>query len=221
MSYKPDSAVTHIVIHYSATPIERAVTVDDIDTMHRRRGFNEIGYHWYIRRDGSLHMGRDLSEPGRFEVGAHSKGENSASIGICYEGGVTEADVNTGFDSRTAAQTKTMIDLIRKMQNRFPGAVVKGHRDMPGAATQCPGFNAGEWWDRVQAARANPASIAKSSTMQAAGGAAVAGATATVTAIGRLDPTAQYIVIGCAVFGALCLAWIARERLRKWVAGDR
>ena len=152
---------------------------------------------------------------------AHSKGENSASIGICYEGGVTEADVNTGFDSRTAAQTRTMIDLIRKMQVRFPGAVVKGHRDMPGAATQCPGFNAGEWWDRVQAARANPASIAKSSTMQAAGGAAVAGATATVTAIGRLDPTAQYIVIGCAVFGALCLAWIARERIRKWVAGDR
>ena len=156
MSYKPDSAVAYIVIHYSATAIEDDVTVEDIDAMHRNRGFNEIGYHWYVRKDGSLHMGRDLSEPGRFEQGAHSKGENSVSIGICYEGGVTKAQMNVGFDSRTKAQTKTMIDLIDKMQDRFPGAVIKGHRDMPDAATQCPGFNATEWWDGVVAERNIP-----------------------------------------------------------------
>lgn len=153
MSYLPDGRVTYIVIHYSATAIEDDVSAADIDTMHKRRGFREIGYHWYIRKDGTVERGRDLSEPGRFEVGAHSKGENSQSIGICFEGGVRKSAMNTGFDSRTPAQKKTMIDLIEKMQDRFPGAVVRGHRDMPGAATQCPGFNAGAWWDEVQRKR--------------------------------------------------------------------
>jgi len=221
MTYKPDENVSYIVIHYSATPVEMDVTSDDIDTMHKRRGFKEIGYHWYIRKNGSIEMGRDMSEPGRFEVGAHSKGENSVSVGICYEGGVTKAKPDLGFDSRTPAQKKAMIELIGNMLDRFPGAVVKGHRDMPGAATQCPGFNVTEWWDEVRRKQAQPKSPAKSTTLQAAAGTAVAGGTATVTALSKLDPTAQYIVLGCAAFGALCLLWIAKERIRKWANGDR
>ena len=62
---------------------------------------------------------------------------------------------------------------------------------------------------------------AKSTTLQAAAGAAVAGGTATVTALSKLDPTAQYIVIGCAAFGVLCLLWIAKERIRRWADGDK
>ena len=149
MSYLPDSKVTAIVIHYSATPIEKSYTAADIDAMHRARGFNEIGYHFFIRRDGTVETGRDLSQPGRFEVGAHSQGENSSSIGICYEGGARAAAPNIGFDSRTPAQTAAMIALIRQMLERFPGAIVRGHREMPGAATQCPGFTASTWWDEV------------------------------------------------------------------------
>ncbi len=156
MSYLPDSQVAYLVIHYSATPIEKDYPIESIDKMHRDRGFNEVGYHWYIRKSGEYFMGRDLSEPGRFEQGAHSKGENSISIGICFEGGVTSAAPNVGFDSRTPAQIKSMIELIDKMQERFPGAIVKGHRDMPGAATQCPGFNATEWWDGVVRDRNKP-----------------------------------------------------------------
>ncbi|NOD65750.1 N-acetylmuramoyl-L-alanine amidase [Ruegeria sp. HKCCD6109] len=156
MTYAPDHQVTHIVIHYSATPVEKDFTVADIDRMHRNRGFREVGYHFFVRKDGTIEMGRDLSKPGRFEVGAHSKGENRQSIGICYEGGVTEAKPNVGFDSRTPAQTAAMIGLIDKMQERFPGAIVEGHRDMPGAATQCPGFNARAWWDGVLAKRNKP-----------------------------------------------------------------
>jgi len=148
MSYLPNSKVTYIVIHYSATPIESNFTAADIDRMHKRRGFKEIGYHYFIRQDGTVETGRDLSEPGRFEMGAHSKGENDESVGICYEGGVTKADLNTGFDSRTGAQREAMADLIRKLRKRFPNAVIEGHRDMPGAATQCPGFDARAWWDQ-------------------------------------------------------------------------
>ena len=150
MSYAPDSAVRWIVVHYSATAIDgRPITAADIDEMHRKRGFREIGYHYFIRRDGTVETGRDLTRPGLFETGAHSQGENGASVGVCYEGGVTSADVSKGFDTRTTAQTGAMIRVIRDLLQRFPNAEVRGHRDMPGAATQCPGFDAGAWWATV------------------------------------------------------------------------
>lgn len=67
MTYLPDSKVTHIVVHYSATPLERDYSAADIDRMHKRRGFNKIGYQYFIRKDGTVETGRDLSQPGRFE----------------------------------------------------------------------------------------------------------------------------------------------------------
>jgi N-acetylmuramoyl-L-alanine amidase len=156
MSYAPDSAVTWIVIHYSATPIERVYPYQQLEADHKARGFREGGYHFYIPRTGGWIEGRDLSQPGRFEIGAHSKGENDESIGICYEGGVTLADRNTGFDTRTPRQKRDMIKLIDILKERYPNAIVEGHRDMPGAATQCPGFNAREWWEGVVAERNKP-----------------------------------------------------------------
>lgn len=151
MGYQPDAQMDTIVIHYSATPIEKSFSVGDIDRMHRARGFNKIGYHFYVRLDGTVETGRDMSQAGRFEQGAHSKGENSTSIGICYEGGVHAASPNVGFDSRTPAQTAAMIKLIRELHERYPAAAVVGHRDMPGASTQCPGFDATAWWASVEA----------------------------------------------------------------------
>jgi peptidoglycan L-alanyl-D-glutamate endopeptidase CwlK len=66
-----------------------------------------------------------------------------------------------------------------------------------------------------------PRKKAQSTTLQAAAGAATAGAGGVATAIGGLDPTAQYIVLGSAAIAALCLLWICRERIRKWGSGDR
>ena len=224
MTYKTDSAVTHIVLHYSATPIERDFTAADIDEMHRARGFNEIGYHYFIRKDGTVETGRDLSQPGRFEVGAHSKGENSQSIGICFEGGVRAAAPNVGYDSRTPAQTAAMIELIDDLLARFVGAIVEGHRDMPGAATQCPGFSGRDWWSSVLRSRQdNPPrdSKAKSTTLQATGLTAASVLATAATALAKLDPVAQVVVVACAAVSLAGLGWIARERLRKWAAGDR
>ena len=149
MTYRPDENVNWIVIHYSATPVERDVSIADIDAMHRKRGFKEVGYHKYIRKNGFVENGRDLTQPGCFEQGAHSKGENSASIGVCFEGGVYQDDPNTGLDTRTPAQKEAMIRVIDDLLKRYPNAKVVGHRDMPGAATQCPGFDATAWWDSV------------------------------------------------------------------------
>ena len=150
MTYLLDSRVAYLVQHYSATAIEGNYTAADIDAMHKLRGFKEIGYHYFIRKNGMIETGRDLSQPGRFEQGAHSKGENDISIGICLEGGVTRARPNEGFDSRTHAQIKAQIKLIRELLLRFPNAKVIGHRDMPFAATQCPGYNAADWWQTVK-----------------------------------------------------------------------
>jgi N-acetylmuramoyl-L-alanine amidase len=140
--------VRYIVIHYTATAVESDFSAADIDAMHKRRGWRGIGYHFYIRKNGSIEKGRPLRERG-----AHVKGHNHHSVGICYEGGVHASDPHTGLDTRTDAQKAAMVRVIRDMLDRYPGAQVVGHRDMPGAATQCPGFDAGAWWDAVNKPR--------------------------------------------------------------------
>jgi peptidoglycan L-alanyl-D-glutamate endopeptidase CwlK len=81
-------------------------------------------------------------------------------------------------------------------------------------------YPASEWatGDKPPMRRTHPA---QSTTMQAAIGTGLAGAGGVATSIGKLDPAAQYIVLGCAGLGALFLIWIMRERLRKWLGGDR
>ena len=90
--------ITRLIIHCTATPRGRHVTVADIDRWHRQRGFDGIGYHYIIYLDGSIHPGRSLER-----AGAHCRGYNSTSIGIAYVGGV-EADCTTPADTRTEAQ---------------------------------------------------------------------------------------------------------------------
>ena len=222
MAYLPDDRVAYLVQHYSATPVEKDFTAADIDAMHKRRGFNEIGYHYFIRKNGIVETGRDLSQPGRFEQGAHSKGENDVSIGICLEGGVRRVRPNEGFDSRTSAQIKAQIKLIRELLLRFPNAKVIGHRDMPFAATQCPGYNAGDWWETVKTqSKPKRKSAAKSTTVQASAVTIAGGAGAGITAISALDTNAQYIVLAFAGVIVLAGLWIMRERLRKWAEGDK
>ena len=72
-----------IVIHCSATRADRSLTPDDLEMQHRRRGFNGTGYHYYIRKDGTVHLTRPIER-----IGAHVKGFNLNSVGICYEGGL-------------------------------------------------------------------------------------------------------------------------------------
>jgi len=75
--------IDKIIVHCSATPEGRHVTVKDIDRWHRDRGFSEIGYHHVIYLDGSIHPGRPEEK-----AGAHTVGHNTTSIGVCYIGGV-------------------------------------------------------------------------------------------------------------------------------------
>lgn len=136
--------ITHIVVHYSATYADQNLTVKDIDKMHRARGWQMVGYHYVIRRDGVIEQGRPETM-----VGAHVGGQNTGKIGICCIGGLNRATgPNKGVDNRTPAQIESLIKLIRDLLKRYPGAKVVGHRDL--AATQCPGFDVPAWWAKVQ-----------------------------------------------------------------------
>jgi N-acetylmuramoyl-L-alanine amidase len=135
---------SRIVLHYSATYPDQNIGAAEIDRMHRARGFRGgCGYHYVIRRDGTV-------EPGRPEnvVGAHVRGFNTGSIGICLVGGIDRATgPNHGVDNRTEAQKRAAAALIRDILTRHPGAEVLGHRDL--TATQCPAYDARAWWASV------------------------------------------------------------------------
>lgn len=125
--------IKEIIIHCTATPEGREVTVKEIDAWHKQRGWQGVGYHYVIYLDGSIHPGRDINK-----VGAHCSGHNKNSIGICYVGGV---DKNMKpKDTRTPEQKEALIYLLKKLKTKYPNAGIFGHRDFANKA--CPCFNA-------------------------------------------------------------------------------
>ena len=126
--------INEIIVHCTATPEGKDYTVDDITRWHKERGFKTIGYHYVVYRDGSVHEGRPLSE-----VGAHCKGHNAHSIGVCYVGGLT-ADGLNAKDTRTLEQKESLVLLLVRLKTQFPLAEIHGHRDF--AAKECPSFDA-------------------------------------------------------------------------------
>ena len=126
--------IDKIIVHCSATPEGKDYSVDTIRKWHLQRGFSDIGYHYIIYRDGSIHTGRDESV-----IGAHCKGHNSNSIGVCYIGGVA-ADGKTPKDTRTAEQKQSLVKLLKELKAKYPQASIHGHRDFANKA--CPSFDA-------------------------------------------------------------------------------
>lgn len=116
-------SINMIVVHCSATRADCALTTEDLETIHRRRGFRGIGYHYYIHRDGTVVNTRALEL-----VGAHAKGHNAHSIGICYEGGL-DARGNPK-DTRTPEQRSALHLLVHQLLQQFRNARVCGHRDL-------------------------------------------------------------------------------------------
>lgn len=131
---KTKRKVIRVIIHCSATQEGKDFTVQDIDRWHRQRGFTNIGYHYVIYRDGTIHEGRNIDV-----IGAHCTGYNTGSIGVCYIGGLA-SDGKTPKDTRTNAQKAALFNLVKRLKGLYPGVQVYGHRDF--AAKACPCFNA-------------------------------------------------------------------------------
>ena len=125
-----------LVIHCSATRCNVSLTVEQLRKCHMERGFRDIGYHFYITRDGILHHCRPISEPG-----AHARGFNRHSLGICYEGGLDEE--GRPADTRTRAQCLALIDLLTILKKQYPDAQIVGHYQLSAAINKnCPCFDA-------------------------------------------------------------------------------
>ena len=123
-----------IVIHCSATEKSKEYTVEEITKWHQARGFHTIGYHFLIHSDGSID-GEAEGCRSIMEIGAHAKGFNRHSIGICYIGGLLYGEP---ADTRTPAQIESMRCLVKALQSIFPSNVI-GHNEVSNKS--CPCFN--------------------------------------------------------------------------------
>ena len=126
--------INKIIVHCTATPEGRAVTVADVDKWHKENGWAGIGYHYLIGINGEIWKGRDEAK-----VGAHTVGYNQYSIGIAYAGGMTK-DMKKSKDTRTPKQKASLLKLISDLKVKYPGAKVYGHRDF--SSKDCPSFDA-------------------------------------------------------------------------------
>lgn len=127
--------ITLFIIHCSATPQGVSLSFEDCRRDHiRHRGFRDIGYHFYLTRDGKIHRGRPPEK-----AGAHCLHHNRHSIGICYEGGL-DADGRPA-DTRTPEQKASLLALLRELKRLFPHALIVGHHDL-NSLKDCPCFDA-------------------------------------------------------------------------------
>lgn len=144
MQPRSEDLITTAIIHCAATPNGRFHDIDDVNDWHRERSFQRsnnlikkhqshlkhVGYHYVIRTDGALEFGRSLSEKG-----AHARGFNTRSVGICL----------IGTDKFTPAQWTTLKTLVLTLQQALPRMVkVIGHREVNNHKI-CPGFDV-QWW---------------------------------------------------------------------------
>lgn len=124
--------IEKIILHCSATREGQHIDVDTIRDWHvNGRGWSDIGYHFVVYLDGSVHVGRPLERSG-----AHTRGQNSISIGVCYIGGV-EKDGKTPKDTRTPEQKATLDVLLWGLMKQY-NATLHGHNEF--AAKACPSF---------------------------------------------------------------------------------
>lgn len=144
--------ITKIIVHCSGTPEGEDKTVADIRKDHKAHGWSDIGYHYVVYRDGSVHKGRDVDIQG-----AHcgDNGGNIGSIGVCYIGGVEHRIPGVAYknlkpkDTRTDAQKVALLNLLLDLKKLYPHAVILGHRDLDEHGKLCPSFDAKKEYSKI------------------------------------------------------------------------
>jgi len=126
--------ISLIVVHCSAVRPWQRSSAADIDGWHKDKGWKGIGYHYVVRRDGTVEPGRPLEA-----IGSHVVGHNAHSIGVCYEGGLDA--LGQKADTRTPEQRQTLRTLLEELHKQFPRALIVGHHDL-NPQKDCPCFDA-------------------------------------------------------------------------------
>lgn len=131
--------INRIIVHCAYTPASMDVDAATIDKWHREKGWMGIGYHYVIRRSGVTELGRDLERSG-----AHTKGQNSNSIGICMAGGMND-EKNGPALNFTDEQYDALRELIVFLKRKYPDATIHGHYEF--SPKTCPNFKVKKWFD--------------------------------------------------------------------------
>ena len=122
--------ISLLVVHCSDTPNKQNLSAIDIHKMHLDFGWNGIGYHKIIKRSGKIENGRP-----EYWIGAHVKGKNEISLGVCL----------IGRDNFTKNQFKSLERVLRKWKKLYPNAKIVGHRDTGKTKKTCPNFDIKSW----------------------------------------------------------------------------
>lgn len=136
VQFKKRSSTEAIFVHCSATKPSMDVGVREISQWHRELGWLAVGYHFIIRRDGTIEEGRPVDV-----VGSHVKDWNSKSVGVCLVGGI---DDKGKFEANfTPAQMQSLKEKLADLKDMYPDAEIKAHHDI--APKACPSFNLSRW----------------------------------------------------------------------------
>jgi len=129
--------IKYIVVHCTATPPD--TTIDSIKNYWRENlGWKNPGYHYIIKRNGEI-----VNLFPEDQVSNGVKGYNKNSVHISYIGGVDKN--NQPLDNRTDAQKHAMFNKLVQLSEKYPNAIILGHRDFPGVTKKCPSFDVREW----------------------------------------------------------------------------
>lgn len=130
------------MVHCSATRCDRPYSVENLISTGVAK-YGQASYHWFVRRNGNIVP--ILPESVR---GAHARGYNRCSIGICYEGGINTRGKND--DTRTPQQKASLYELLKQLHRDYPKARIIGHRELPHVAKDCPCFTASSEYADLQ-----------------------------------------------------------------------
>ena len=122
--------IKFLIVHCSDTPDEKNLRATDIHKMHLSFGWEGIGYHKIICRNGNVENGRP-----EYWIGAHAYGKNNASLGVCLIGRNKFSDI----------QFTSLKILLIEWKKKYPDAIILGHRDAIITKKTCPNFNVNEW----------------------------------------------------------------------------
>ena len=184
---------------------------------HLDRNFSDVGYHYFVDRDGTVTEGRALEK-----TGAHARGHNTGSVGIALWGGHGGDQDDKFEDHFTPEQDRALRKLIAQLRMEYPSITkVRGHNEV--SSKMCPCFSTSQWFSGVEKIkRPERQKISQTKTIQASSVAKMASvATPLVGVVGGLPWQNLAIMGALAVVAMVALGVIDLERLGKWNKGDR
>ena len=134
---EPRKSTDYIVIHCAATKASMDIGLTEIRKWHvQDNGWRDVGYHYIIRRNGEVELGRSNRD-----TGAHAAGYNHKSVSVCMVGGMAED--NSAENNFTAQQWTALLDLVKQLKSNYPNADVIGHNEI--SEKECPSFDVQKW----------------------------------------------------------------------------